>query len=132
MPLVWAHAEYLKLVRSLADGRVFDLPPQAEQRYVRELTRSTLRSWRFDQQRRTLPAGHTLRIEVLAPARVRWSQDGWGSQADWQTTDSGLGMHYVDLPTNTLSAGAMLRFTFYWPDAAHWEGADFAVAVTAA
>ena len=26
MPLVWAHAEYLKLRRSLRDGRVFDMP----------------------------------------------------------------------------------------------------------
>ena len=26
MPLVWAHAEYLKLRRSIQDGRVFDLP----------------------------------------------------------------------------------------------------------
>jgi glucoamylase len=26
MPLVWAHAEYLKLRRSLRDGRLFDLP----------------------------------------------------------------------------------------------------------
>jgi hypothetical protein len=30
MPLVWAHAEYLKLRRSLRDGRVFDLPPNGE------------------------------------------------------------------------------------------------------
>ena len=28
MPLVWAHAEYLKLCRSLAENRVFDQPPQ--------------------------------------------------------------------------------------------------------
>ena len=28
MPLVWAHAEHIKLLRSLADGRVFDMPPQ--------------------------------------------------------------------------------------------------------
>ena len=27
MPLVWAHAEYVKLRRSLRDGRVFDMPP---------------------------------------------------------------------------------------------------------
>jgi glucoamylase len=27
MPLVWAHAEYIKLHRSLQDGRVFDMPP---------------------------------------------------------------------------------------------------------
>jgi glucoamylase len=35
MPLVWAHAEYAKLVRSLHDGRVFDMPRQAYERYVR-------------------------------------------------------------------------------------------------
>jgi glucoamylase len=36
MPLVWAHAEYLKLRRSLRDGRLFDLPPQTVQRYLIE------------------------------------------------------------------------------------------------
>jgi glucoamylase len=35
MPLVWAHAEYAKLVRSLHEGRVFDMPQQAYERYVR-------------------------------------------------------------------------------------------------
>jgi glucoamylase len=35
MPLVWAHAEYAKLVRSLHDGRVFDMPQQGYERYVR-------------------------------------------------------------------------------------------------
>lgn len=34
MPLVWAHAEYVKLLRSLQDGRVFDTPAQTFQRYV--------------------------------------------------------------------------------------------------
>lgn len=34
MPLVWAHAEYVKLLRSLRDGRVFDMPPQTVQRYL--------------------------------------------------------------------------------------------------
>ena len=34
MPLVWAHAEYLKLCRSLRDGEVFDRPPQTVQRYL--------------------------------------------------------------------------------------------------
>lgn len=35
MPLVWAHAEYVKLVRSLRDGRIFDMPRQTYDRYVR-------------------------------------------------------------------------------------------------
>ncbi len=33
MPLVWAHAEFLKLLRSLKDGQVWDTPPQTVQRY---------------------------------------------------------------------------------------------------
>ena len=36
MPLVWAHAEYVKLLRSLRDGKVFDRPPQTVQRYLIE------------------------------------------------------------------------------------------------
>jgi glucoamylase len=32
-PLVWAHAEYVKLRRSLRDGAVFDLPRQTVRRY---------------------------------------------------------------------------------------------------
>lgn len=34
-PLLWAHGEYVKLVRSLHDGRPFDLPQQTFNRYVR-------------------------------------------------------------------------------------------------
>ncbi len=36
MPLVWAHAEYVKLLRSLIDGKVFDTPEQTVQRYLRK------------------------------------------------------------------------------------------------
>lgn len=39
MPLVWAHAEYVKLLRSLRDGRVFDMPPQTQERYLRNAPR---------------------------------------------------------------------------------------------
>ena len=34
MPLAWAHAEHIKLLRSLRDKAVFDMPPQARNRYV--------------------------------------------------------------------------------------------------
>ena len=129
MPLVWAHAEYLKLVRSLGDGHVFDLPPQAWKRYVVEQTGSRLRGWRFNQKLRELPAGCTLRIELLAPARIRWTIDGWRSSQDSDTRPGGLGTHFLDLPAAVLPTGSKLIFTPYWIDAAHWEGVDFPVAV---
>ncbi len=104
MPLVWAHAEYLKLVRSLADGAVFDLPPQPAQRYVRDGTDSPLRIWRFDHRLRVLPAGKTLRVETLAPGRVAWSADGGVTSHETETGDTGLGVHVADLPTDATRA----------------------------
>lgn len=129
MPLVWAHAEYLKLARSLADGRVFDTPPQTLERYVKGDTRSRLVQWRFNQKIRELPAGRTLRVETLAPAIVHWSANGWRTVRDSATRDSGLGVHVADLPTDALAPGSEIRFTFYWPDAGRWEGTDFSVKI---
>ncbi len=33
-PLVWAHSEYIKLRRSLRDGKIFDQPPRPRERYL--------------------------------------------------------------------------------------------------
>ena len=73
MPLVWAHAEYLKLRRSLRDGRVFDLPPQTVRRYLTEKTVSPRMVWRFNHKIRSMPSGKILRIETMAPAVIHWS-----------------------------------------------------------
>jgi hypothetical protein len=48
---------------------------------------------------------------------------------DTGTRDTGLGVHLADLPTPGLQAGATVRFTLYWPQAGHWEGADFSIDV---
>jgi glucoamylase len=129
MPLVWAHAEYIKLLRSLRDGRVFDTPPQTVERYVKRGLGSALHPWRFNHKCRSLPAGRTLRVEVLAPAVVRWTVDGWRTAQDAATRDVGLGVHLVDLPTDALPAGSAVDFTFRWLEAGNWEGRDFRVLV---
>ena len=129
MPLVWAHAEYAKLCHSLQDGQIFDLPDQTSQRYLAQDTHSTLTSWRFKQQSRLLAIGTTLRIEVLQPARIHWSQDNWQTIEDTTTIDSGLGIYYADLPTKQLDHGTEIKFTFYWPGEDLWEGQDFLVEV---
>jgi glucoamylase len=131
MPLVWAHAEYLKLLRSLADGRVFDMPPQTVQRYLKDKTESPCLVWRFNHKIRSLPAGKILRIETSAPAVIHWSADEWNTSQDVRTNDTGLGIHAADLATGSLPEGKQTRFTFYWPDAGHWEGVDFVVSVNA-
>jgi glucoamylase len=77
MPLVWAHAEYVKLCRSLRDGEIFDRPSQTVRRYLMEKTPSLHVTWRFNNKVRSMPSGTILRIETLAPAIVHWSVDDW-------------------------------------------------------
>jgi glucoamylase len=111
---------------------VFDLPPQTVQRYLVEKAESPRIIWRFAEKIRIMPAGLLLRIETHAPAFVHWSSDGWDNVADLPTTDSGLGVHFADLPTSALPVGKTIRFTFHWPENDHWEGTDFLVVIEAA
>jgi glucoamylase len=128
-PLVWAHAEYLKLCRSLRDGEVFDRPPQTVRRYLVDKVTSFRIIWRFNSKVRALPSGTTLRVETLAAAVVHWSVDGWRTVHDSATRDTTLGVHLVDLPTAGLPNGAWVDLTFYWPQSARWEGVDFRIGV---
>ena len=132
MPLVWAHAEYLKLLRSLRDGRVFDLPPQTVQRYLKDATESPHCVWRFNHKVRTMSVGKVLRVETLEPAIVRWSTDAWRASQDTATRESGLGIQVADLPTDSIPEGGSVKFTFFWPGAQRWEGDEFVVRVGSA
>ena len=129
MPLVWAHAEYLKLQRSLRDKRLFDLPPQTVRRYLTDKTVSPRLVWRFNHKIRSMPAGKILRIETMAHAVIHWSADNWNAVQDVTTHDVGLGIYIADLATAALPEGKQVKFTFYWPDTDHWQGADFIVRV---
>ena len=128
-PLVWAHAEYIKLRRSLADGKVFDQPTQTVMRYLAGNKSSEYFNWRFNNKPRTFPCGKKMRILVMEPARVHWSSDGWQTSHDSDSQDSGWNMQYLDLPTEGLPSGRQVDFTFYWKNAARWEGRDFSVKV---
>lgn len=129
MPLVWAHAEYLKLCRSMADGHVFDMPPQTVERYQIARKQSTTTIWAFNHKIRKLPQGNTLRILLPAPAQVRWSADEWTTHKERKTKDSILGIHLMDLPTRLLAEGMIIRFTIHWIDEDRWEGTDFSVRI---
>jgi glucoamylase len=127
MPLVWAHAEYVKLLRSLRDGRVFDTPPQGVRRYQVDGIVSPHAIWRFNHKCSSMPAGKVLRVETLAPSMVHWSADGWRTVHDTHTRNTSLGVHVADLPTEKLEALVEVQFTIYWPTASRWEGTDFSV-----
>jgi len=117
MPLVWAHAEHIKLLRSLADGAVFDLPPQTVRRYQREKHAPRVQSWRPDWRTETVAAGRVLRVELPHPSVVSWSTNGstndWRTRTDVTTHDTGLGIHVAEVP-----GAASGSIVFTWRSAA--------------
>ena len=57
IPLTWAHAEYIKLCTSLKNKKVFDMPAQTEERYIKQKTKSSVCVWRFTNQVKQLDKG---------------------------------------------------------------------------
>ncbi|MBZ5628268.1 MAG: glucan 1,4-alpha-glucosidase [Acidobacteriia bacterium] len=127
MPLMWAHAEYLTLLRSVADGQGFDLIEPVAARYLRTQSRAAWQVWKPDRRVPTVNAGSTLRILAFSPFRLRWSRDGWQTVSDTSSTNTELGS-FVDLQVPP-GQGAPVSFTFYWLADARWEGQDYSVEV---
>ena len=128
-PLVWAHSEYIKLRRSLRDKKIFDQPPQTVQRYQIEKRQAEYFLWSFNQKGRGIPVGKKLRLNLLNPALVHWSFDSWKTSRDAASVDTGLGVHVVDIPSESLKPGKQITFTLFWPREQRWEGVDFSVVV---
>ena len=129
MPLVWAHAEYIKLVRSASDNRVFDLMPEVADHYRNHSRhRQRYAMWTLHYPTRLAHPGETLRVYAGNGFRLRYSLDNWSTTHDRDSTDADLNIHFVDieLPRDQKMPA---RFTFYWQKRHSWHGSDFAVAV---
>ncbi|MGD0966133.1 MAG: glycoside hydrolase family 15 protein [Candidatus Acidiferrales bacterium] len=129
MPLMWAHAEYVKLLRSASDGRVFDLIPEVAHRYLGDRHACQLfEIWKPSRQVRVVKRGYTLRVQVLASFRLHWTGDEWRTVNDKASAATIFGVEFVDIPI-TPAQRAPLRFTFFWPESNSWEGRDYLVEV---
>jgi glucoamylase len=130
MPLMWAHAEYIKLLRSTADGKVYDTIPEVAARYLGQHgKRKQLEVWKPSRQVRFMRAGETLRVQGAAPFTLHWSSDSWKSVQDTKSTRNALEIDYVDLNNVVTSSGMCIRFTFLWAEGNRWEGQDYEVTV---
>lgn len=130
MPLAWAHAEYISLLRSASDRRVFDRIDEVFDRYGRTSARPARREvWKFNRRPANVPANDSLRVIADQPFRLRVSDDDWRTHSDRDSVETGLSLHYVDLAP--LGApGRAWSFTFYWPIADRWEGQNFRTTAT--
>ncbi len=130
MPLCWAHAEYMSLVRSCHDGVCFDRIEPVYQRYLVNPAPSHHEIWTFRHQIQRMSHGKILRLIVAADATIVWSVNGWAStnRVD-ATNNSALNLWFTDLPTEDCPDSSVIGFTFFWKEAQRWEGRNYSVAV---
>lgn len=128
VPLVWAHAEYLKLLRSALDGKVFDRIEPVYARYCeaegRKKLNRTLEIYTFRRPIQKIRAGSTLRIIDGNQFTVTWSADGWTTVLTTQSRSLGGAGHSVDISTATAPAGGALSWTLQWAEQGRWLGTN--------
>ncbi len=129
-PLVWAHAEYIKLLRSLADGTVFDCPPAVRSRYAAgQADTPRVVIWKHNHKIRAAADDDVLRVEVYAPAALHWTRDSWRNVQHEPMQPYGHGVWVHDFPPGSFRRGRTLEFTFYWNERGAWEGTNYVIAV---
>jgi len=126
VPLVWAHAEYLKLLRSAVDGKVFDRIDSVYERYCTPDGRKRLHTnIEFYTRRRPIQkitAGDTLRILEDRRFEVVWSADNWKTTQATPSRSLGNAGYCADLSTAPSQAGGDLSWTLHWPEQSRWLG----------
>lgn len=127
MPLMWAHAEYIKLLRSARDRRVFDLIAPVAERYLENKGRKDLEVWKGPRRVRAISAGMVLRIQAPGNFRLRWSTNG-GEGQESTSAASGLGLGYFDIPTIPGQTNSV-QFTFVETEVEEFRGKTFEVEV---
>ncbi len=116
MPLAWAHSEYIKLLRSSKDGKVFDRIDAVAERYLEK--RGNLHKtkfWSFNSPAQTVKRNETLRIIAEADFKLNWSCNDEEEQQTIEASKTSVGIFYVDIeiPKDCSEIG----FRFYWIDA---------------
>jgi glucoamylase len=134
-PLVWAHAEYLKLLRSVSDGRVFDRISIVEERYAVPPGERTFINHReiFELVRpiSSIRAGYTLRVVDPDHFRVMYSFDNWATVQTQDSRSVGYPGSFVDIATEAGQTGT-ITFTLMWPgqdQQDRWLGRNIDVSV---
>ena len=129
MPLVWAHAEFIKLCHSQKLGAPVDRPVETWKRYGGVRPTIDYLIWGPKYRPRRIRAGHRLTIALAAAATVHWGVNGWSNIRDAATAEVGLGIHILDLAIANLAAGDTIQFTFRWRDSNAWDGDNHEILV---
>jgi glucoamylase len=133
MPLVWAHAEFLKLLFARQEKRPVELLTSVESRLARSKaapgTTGRTWHWRPDTPFETLPETCDLLIDMAEPFLLHLGFDGWKGIEDRRSMPLAFGRHGVRLGPLDFGGRSTIEFTMYLSDQARWDGRDYRVAL---
>ncbi len=133
VPLVWAHAEYLKLLRSAVDGKVFDRIDSVYERYCepegRGKRRANLEFYSLRRPIQKVTAGDTLRILDDAPFEVLWTADQWKTTQSTMGRSLGSAGYSADICTVRTEESGVLSWTLHWPQQNRWLGYNVDISI---
>ena len=124
MSLVWAHAEYIKLLRSVTDGKIFDRVSAVEERYSQSKRPPPIEVFRLSRPLAAITAGRTLRMLADDYFYLHWTVDNWQTVQKTESRTMGYAGHFADMETASGEAGRLI-FALGWRD--HWEPQNFEV-----
>jgi len=135
-PLVWAHAEYLKLLKSVTDNQVFDCISVVHDRYDgrydlsrdHRAPRRHLSIFKLSRPISATLQGATFRIMDHLRFTVLYTTDNWATQINLDAQLVGHLGAFADIPIANNQAGSLI-FTLHWPDEDRWLGRNFEVGI---
>lgn len=110
MPLVWAHAEFLKLLYAMKQGEPLELLDSVKKRYKFQVPRAKTWHWRSDTPFSSLPTGRNLIIEASQTFSLEY-QLGDTDPQEKTAQKLGLGIYGLRFKRTELSNHKMLNFS---------------------
>jgi glucoamylase len=138
VPLVWAHAEYLKLLRSAVDGKVFDRIDPVYERYCepngQKKRRTDLEIYTSKRPLQRVRAGSILRILDEEEFEVVWTSDGWRTThaaPSHSVGSAGFSAQIIPEGLKEDKQSNGISFTLHWTEQDTWLGHNVDVKVDA-
>ncbi|HEV2575834.1 MAG TPA: glycoside hydrolase family 15 protein [Acidobacteriaceae bacterium] len=132
-PLCWAHAEYLKLLRSVTDGHIFDRISIVEERYgvpkEQRKFQSRMEIFRTTRPISAMVCSGTLRVIDPEPFHLIWTTDNWATTTRTAAEPVDSFGSFADVTAPELPC--TLVFTMFWPNINRWLGHNYEVTVHA-
>ncbi|QDU87901.1 Glucoamylase precursor [Pirellulimonas nuda] len=137
MPLLWAHAEFMKLVAAQHDGKPIELLDAVAKRWGAKRPEPAVWRWRPDAPFEALPPGVGLRVEDGKPFRLHYAMVAGGGDLDGDWPDvqearsqpAPFGMYAVGFAAKQLKGLAGCKLTLFYEEANQWEGVDHTIAL---